>query len=125
LDDLRAARTFDDAIARGVYYLDAHKPDDDKRTYMLSKEQLKVPPYQIPLRCLIVKDAQNLLAAGRCLSAEQLALSSARVMTTCSMMGQAAGIAAAMAAARDAAPRELDSRQVRKTMERYGANLEV
>ena len=30
LDDLRAARTFDDAIARGVFYLDGHKPDDEK-----------------------------------------------------------------------------------------------
>lgn len=125
LDDLRAARTFDDAIARGVYYLDAHKPDDDKRTYMLSKEQLKVPPYQIPLRSLIVRDGQNLLAAGRCLSAEQLALSSARVMTTCSMMGQAAGIAAAMAANGGCGLRGLDFVRVRKTMERYGANLEV
>lgn len=125
LADLRAARTFEDAIARGVYYLDAHKPDDDKRTYMLSKEQLKVPPYQIPLRALIVKDGQNLLAAGRCLSAEQLALSSARVMPTCSMMGQAAGIAASRAAAQGCAPRELDLRKVRKTVEQYGALLEV
>lgn len=40
---------------------------------------------------------RNLLMAGLCMSADQLALSSARVTTTCSMMDQAAGIGAAMA----------------------------
>jgi len=87
LNDLRAGREFDDAIARGVFYLDGHKPDDDKRTYILTESEMHVPPYQIPFRSLIVKQGRNLLAAGRCFSAEQLALSSARVTTTCSMMG--------------------------------------
>jgi hypothetical protein len=54
-----------------------HKPDDDKRTYILPKDQLDVPPYQIPLRSLIAKDGRNLMMAGRCFSADQLALSSA------------------------------------------------
>ncbi|TBL71407.1 FAD-dependent oxidoreductase [Paenibacillus thalictri] len=125
VDDLRAARKFDDAIARGVYYLDAHKPDDDKRTYVLDKKELKVPPYQLPLRSLIVKDAKNLLAAGRCLSADQLALSSARVMTTCSMMGQAAGVAAAESVRQKCNPRDLDHMAIRKNVEKRGANLEV
>ena len=76
VDDLRAGRKFSDAIATGVFYLDGHKPDDDKRTYILPSDQLAVPPYQIPFRCLLVQRAQNLLAAGRCFSAQQLALSS-------------------------------------------------
>jgi len=125
VDDLRAGRTFDDAVARGTFYLDGHKPDDDKRTYLLPKDQLQVPPYQIPLRSLIVRDAKNLLAAGRCFSADQLALSSARVSTTCAMMGQAAGIAAAMAIQRDCDLRDLDPREVRKMVEARGARLEV
>jgi len=86
VDDLRAGKTFEDGVARGTFYLDGHGLTDDKRTYILPKDQLKVPPYQIPMRSLISKDADNLLMAGRCLSAEQLALSSARVSTTCSMM---------------------------------------
>ena len=44
VDDLRAGREFDDAIARGTFYLDGHKPDDDKRTYILSKKEMQVPP---------------------------------------------------------------------------------
>lgn len=125
LEDLRAGRKFDDAIARGVYYLDAHKPDDDKRTYMLGHHDLKVPPYQIPLRCLLAKDARNLMIAGRCMSAEQLALSSARVMTTCAMMGQAAGIAASLSIEMGCGPREIDPLLVRRTVERNGAKLDV
>ena len=92
VEDLRAGREFPDAIAVGRYPLDAHKPDDDKRTYLLPKNELAVPPYQIPLRSLIPLNSTNLLVAGRNLSADQLAMSSARVMTTCAFMGQAAGI---------------------------------
>lgn len=123
--DLRAARRFDDAVARGVYYLDAHRPDDDKRTYVLSPTERKVPPYQIPLGSLLVRDGKNLMAAGRCFSADQLALSSARVTTSCSMMGQATGIAAAMGARRGCDPRDLDPGEVRKEVERRGARLTV
>jgi hypothetical protein len=125
VDDLRAGRQFPDAIARGSFYLDGHKPDDDKRTYILSKEEMKVPPYQIPLRSLIVRDGRNLLAAGRCFSADQLALSSARVSTTCSMMGQAAGIAAALAGERKTDPRGLDPADVRRLVVARGARLDV
>ncbi len=125
LEDLRAGREFDDAIARGVFYLDGHKPDDERRTYILPKNQLYVPPYQIPLRCLIAKDGENLLMAGRCMSAEQLALSSARVTTTCSMMGQAAGILAALAVKKHTSVRNIDPLEIRKILEEKGAKLDV
>ena len=123
--DLRAGRKFPDAVARGTFYLDGHKPDDDKRTYILKKSELKVPPYQIPLRSLIAKDGRNLMTAGRCFSADQLALSSARVSTTGSMMGQAAGITAALAAQRKCDPRDLDAADVRRIVEKRGAALAV
>ena len=125
VDDLRAGRAFDDGIARGTFYLDGHKPDDDKRTYILPKDELDVPPYQIPLRCLIAKDAKNLLMAGRCFSSDQLALSSARVSTTACMMGQAAGITAALAAKNGVSPRNIDPLEVRKIVLERGANLAV
>jgi hypothetical protein len=125
VDDLRTGSTFDDAVARGTFYLDAHKPDDDKRTYVLSKSERKVPPYQIPLRSLIAKDGRNLMMAGRCFSADQLALSSARVSTSCSMMGQAAGIAAALSVQRNCDPRELKPAELRKIVEQRGAQLAV
>ena len=93
VEDVRAGREFNDAIAVGCFPLDAHDPADDKRTYILNKKELHVPPYQIPLRSLLAFNCPNLLMAGRTISADQLALSSARVMTTCAMTGQAAGTA--------------------------------
>ncbi len=125
LEDLRAGRAFEDGVARGTFYLDGHGLTDDKRTYILPKEQLHVPPYQIPMRCLISKDADNLLVAGRCLSAEQLALSSARVSTTCSMMGQATGIAAGMAVLKKTKVRKLDYKEIQKEVLDRGAQLDV
>jgi hypothetical protein len=125
LDDLRAGRKFDDAIARGVYYLDGHRPDDEKRTYILPENQRHVPPYQIPLRSLLPRDGVNLMVAGRCFSAEQLALSSARVSTTCSMMGQAAGITAALSVQNNGDPRQIDPQEVRELVVKRGGKLEV
>lgn len=85
-NDLRSGRRFADAVAHGCFPLDSAA---------LSKEPM--PPYQIPYGCLCVRGLSNLLVAGRCFSATRIALSSARIMPTASLMGQAAGIAAAMA----------------------------
>jgi hypothetical protein len=125
VDELRAGKTFEDAIARGTYYLDGHNPDDDKHTYILPPEERQVPPYQIPFRSLVAKGAKNLLAAGRCLSADQLALSSARVMTTCSMTGQAAGVAAALCASRECSLPELNPADVTRIVRERGAQLDL
>lgn len=125
VNDLRAGKTFDDGVARGTFYLDGHGLTDDKRTYILPKDQLNVPPYQIPMRSLVARDADNLLMAGRCMSADQLALSSARVSTSCSMMGQATGIAAAMAAISKTKIRDLDYTEIRNEVLKRGAQLDV
>ncbi len=123
VDDLWAAREFPDAVARGTYRLDAHSPDDDKRTTMIPRDERDVPPYQIPLGSLVVKGISNLLAGGRCISADQLALSSARVTTSSSMTGAAAGIAAAMAADSGCKLREVDAAAVRGEVEARGAAI--
>ena len=118
VEDLLDGRSFDDGVAVGTYQLDNHIPGAP----MAYK---KVPPYQIPLRSLIARDAKNLLMAGRCFSCDQLALSSARVSTSGSMMGQAAGIAAAMAVSKDCDVHNLDSREVQKVIEKRGGKLDV
>lgn len=125
VDDLRAGKSFEDGVARGTFYLDGHGLTDDKRTYILPKDELKVPPYQIPMRSLISKDTDNLLMAGRCMSANQLALSSARVSTSSSMMGQATGIAAALAVNRRTKLRNLDYTEIKNEVLSRGAHLDV
>jgi FAD-dependent oxidoreductase family protein len=123
--DVRAGREFADGVARGTWYLDLHSPDNNKRTYDVAPEDMGVPPYQIPLRSLIARDGVNLLMAGRCLSADQLAQSSARVAPTGAMMGQAAGIAAALAAGGDGSVRDVPATEVRRLLLERGANLDV
>jgi len=123
VDDVKNGRKFKDGIALGRFYLDALSPDSDKREYMLTKEDLQVPPYHIPYRSLVPKDSKNLLVAGRCFSCNQLALSSARVMTTASMMGQAAGRAAAMMVDNNKLPLEINVNQLKKELSNHGAVL--
>lgn len=125
VDDLRAGKSFEDGVARGTFYLDGHGLTDDKRTYILPKDELKVPPYQIPMKSLISKDADNLLMAGRCMSADQLALSSARVSTSSSMMGQAVGIAASLATYKKTQVRNLDYNEIKNEVLKRGAQLDV
>jgi hypothetical protein len=119
--DLRAGRRFDDGIALGRFYLDYHDPSTVRRVSRLSRAQAQVPPYHVPWRSLVAKGARNVLAAGRCLSADRVALSSARVMTTCAMMGQAAGLAAAAAPKGDV--RALSGAEVARATSQRGAEL--
>lgn len=124
VDDLRKGRSFADSIGVGTFYLDGHKTDDDKRTYILPKDSLGVPPYDIPMRILIARDCKNLLMAGRCVSADQLALSSLRVMTSCAMMGQASGIWAALASEKGCEVREIPTKKVQALLLERGAILD-
>jgi hypothetical protein len=61
-------------------------------------------PYGIPLRILISKDIDNLMMAGRNVSATHCALATVRVMATTALMGQAAGTTAAVAIADGCSP---------------------
>jgi FAD dependent oxidoreductase len=124
VDDLRSGRTFDDGIALGVFYLDCMDPATDKRVYQINWDERHVPPYHVPYRSLIPRGSKNVLVAGRCFSADQLALSSARVMTTASMMGQAAGIAAAWSAASNRPVGEVSTPALRRELANRRAVLE-
>lgn len=120
--DIRAGRRFSDGIALGRFYIDAHSPDTAKRISLPGANE-QVPPYHIPYRSLVPRGAYNLLVAGRCLSADQMAMSSARVMTTCAMMGQAAGIAAAQCASTGRRVLDADIAALRRELEARGAVL--
>ena len=92
-EDVLNAVKRDDGIAKGGHHVDIHGDGTD---------QVRRPirdggSYDIPFGCLVPKDTKNLLVAGRCLSADREAHSTARVMGSCMGMGQAAGTAAAMA----------------------------
>lgn len=79
--------------------------------------------YGIPYGCLVVKGFDNLLVAGRNLSATHVAQASARVAGPCFAMGEAAGLAAAQSIQANAPPRELDVDRLQSTLQRHGAIL--
>ncbi len=79
--------------------------------------------YGIPYGCLVVKGLDNLLVAGRNLSAAHAAQASARVAGPCIAMGEAAGVAAALAVPDRVAMRDVSVGAVQRTLERHGAIL--
>jgi hypothetical protein len=120
VDDVLGARKFDDAIARGAYPVDIHNP---KGSGTVLK---RLPPgeaYDIPLRCLLPKNTERLIVAGRCISGTHEAHSSYRVMPIVMATGQAAGVTAALAAAGGKSPRNVPIRQVQRELLRQGASL--
>jgi hypothetical protein len=114
-DDIVNRQTFDDAVATGCWYLDQHP---NRATVGSAQDTPKIQPdpYDIPYRSLLPQKVANLLVAGRCHSATQLAASSTRVTATAMSMGEAAGVAAAMAIADKITPQELEGVDVRKKL---------
>ncbi len=107
-DDVEKSRTFRDAIAYGGWSLDLHPPEGVDVPDQPPCQQHDVPHlYDIPLRCCVSRDIENLMFAGRNISATHVAFSSTRVMATCAVVGQGVGTAAAMAATRGIKPCEL------------------
>jgi len=92
-DDIKFGHKFDDAIARAVYGIDIHgQKDEESRMEHLPEGQY----YEIPLRALIVKGAENLLVAGRCISSTREGHSALRIQPTSSATGEACGALAAL-----------------------------
>lgn len=79
--------------------------------------------YDIPYRCLVAKDVDNLLMAGRNISTDVEAQSGIRLIMCCTTMGEAAGTAAAMSLAKGILPRELDYRELQRELVRSGVNI--
>ena len=120
-DDVLGARRFADGIGLcGAPIEDHHPGADTVWQYLPDGETV-----DIPFRTLLVRDAANVLVAGRCFSATHDAHASVRSMAQCMAMGQAAGTAAAMAVAGGRDPRDVDVETLRARLRRDGAILEL
>lgn len=118
VDDYLSGRVWDDSIAFGTYQVDLHKNEwkDFDRRHL----QPGVVP-TVPLRALIPQGKENLLVAGRCLSADRLAMSGLRVQAVCMATGQAAGAAAALAAKKGLSPAKVDVGELKSVLKASGA----
>jgi glycine/D-amino acid oxidase-like deaminating enzyme len=114
-------RDFPDGIAVATCQIDFHSLTQPGHVGW----RQRVEPYAIPLRCLTVKGCPNLLAAGKCISGDQVAQSSYRMTPTCCAMGQAAGTAAAMAVEQELSDiRQLDVARLRADLAAHGVELD-
>jgi len=99
---------FKDGVAFGGWSLDDHPAAGFDATDRRPAQQIRYKEaYNIPFGSLYSKNIDNLLMAGRNVSASHVAFSSLRVMLTCAVIGQAAGTAAQQCQKKNLRPREL------------------
>ena len=111
--DILSGFEFSDAVAYGGWPLDDHNPSGfNGINERPNRVKFLNHPYTIPFRCLYSRNISNLMFAGRNISASHAALSSTRVMGTCSVIGQAVGTAAAMAVKYNITPRMIDESRI-------------
>ena len=111
-----------DSIARSSWELDVWPADSysaptvprhtDEWRERMRRLKEEGEYFDIRYGCVVAKDVDNLLMAGRCISAEHVAESSLRIQQTCMATGQAAGTAAAISLDEKTTPRELDPMRV-------------
>ncbi len=111
-NDVRAEGRFEDIVAYGGWSMDDHHPAGLRHPGQPTVFHPAPSPYGIPYRSLYSRNVENLWCAGRNISATHAAMSSTRVMATCALVGQAAGTAAALAAAKGLSPRGVGEKAI-------------
>lgn len=120
-DELKSCVKFEDRIALGNYDIDIHNPlGTGTYIYRFNPGEY----YSIPYRALLPKEYDNMLVAGRCLSADHGAHSSVRIMPICACLGEAAGVAIAVAKQSGANAHTLDVSTVQKKLRENGAVID-
>lgn len=117
-DDIKNCTKFDDAVAACNYDIDIHNPDGSGTSHYYFKEGTY---YTIPYRALVPENADNLLVAGRCISATHEAQASFRIMPVVCCIGQAAGTAAAVACDSGCSSADVDIKKIQAILKENGA----
>jgi hypothetical protein len=92
-EDVLGGRKFDDGICRCAWPIELHVAGG-KTVWKFLDDGLY---YTVPYRCLVPRDIDNLLVAGRCISAKREAFASVRVIGACMSEGQGAAAAVKLA----------------------------
>ncbi|MEI2400166.1 FAD-dependent oxidoreductase [Paenibacillus phytohabitans] len=120
-DDFMNMVSFPDDIARNSYFIDIHMARSSGAMHIHH-----LPPgesHGVPYRCMLPVGLDNVWVAGRAASSDRVVQGSLRVMPNCFAMGQAAGMAAAMAAGTDSQSRKVDITALQRGLVRQGAWL--
>jgi len=106
-----------DAVAASSWPFEFHTEGEDTRWEFLPDGDW----FEVPLRSLVARDLDNVLVAGRCISATHEALASSRVTGACMAIGEGAGAAAAACIAGGHGVREIDGEKLRASLVASGA----
>lgn len=109
-----------DTIALSGYKIDVHSGKDTGLLFYDIEE-----PFGIPYGCLLSKDIKNLTFAGRCISADAIALGSLRIIPTCMALGQAAGVGVALAIKENIQLNKVNVEELRAILKEQNAILEM
>lgn len=115
-DDYVSGRVWPDSLCYVFYPVDQHSRDGGVQPRDLAEGVKPTVPY----RALIAKGVDHLLMAGRCLSADRVAMSAIRVQAACMSTGQAAGEAAAIAAKKGCSPRDVPVEEIKAGLRARG-----
>jgi hypothetical protein len=121
LEDLQKATPFRDVIALCGYPVDVHDPAGAGGGTADSPYTANI--YEIPYRVMTPRALDGVLVAGRAVSATHEALGAIRVMPPCFAMGEAAGLAAALAVAGNGEVRDVDVRSLQDRLRKQGAYI--
>lgn len=116
-DDVLAARKSPSGICRSPWPIELHSGERPKLHWILDDY------YEVPYLTLVPELGENIIVAGRCLSAEHEALASARVTAQCFEYGHAAAVATLMSLNHGIDYRDIDGRLVRQQMAANGSAL--
>lgn len=119
-EELKDCTKFEDSIALGNYDIDIHNPSGSGTSHYYFKDG---EFYTIPYRSLLPKEFDNMLVAGRCISATHEAQASVRIMPICCCMGEAAGTAIGVAYNSGANLHNVDVNEVQTILVSNGAKL--
>lgn len=119
-DDITNCKVPTDTIAVMATNMDTHNKDNPGGDFITVKNG---PYFGVPYRSLLPKNVDNLLVAGRSISADALAGSAIRMIPCCIAFGQAAGTAAAMALMKKLKPSEIDIYELRANLTGQGVYL--
>ena len=120
VEELKNCTRFPDAIALGNYDVDIHNPEGAGTSHYYFPDGAY---YTIPYSSFLPKELDNLLVAGRCLSATHEAQASVRIMPICATMGQAVGTAAAVAKQTGSNVHDVDVTKVQALLRKNGAAI--
>lgn len=122
VEDLLTKKKFSDTIAHCGYPVDIHSPDGEG-TASVTPEWGDV--YNIPYSIMVVPELDNFIVTGRSVSATFDAQAAIRTTPTVGAIGQAGGIAAALAAKEDCSVKALDAKELQSALQSQAAYLNI